>query len=507
MLRREVLSLLAGTAAAAAQPGWAAGLMAPPVIDSRPFSLEALLQHARTQSAKDFTPRAEVPKAWQNLTYDQYKSIWFRHDRALWNHSDTPYRVDFFHPGLYFPHAVQINIVQDGAAHRLGFDFSLFDKTDQVPDLPIDPTMGFSGLRLRAELEKDGIFQEFMVMQGASYFRAIATGETYGLSARGLAIKTADPMGEEFPDFTEFWIERPEPGAKRITIHAFMDSPSTTGVYSFDVAQGAPTVIDVRAHLFPRRPLDNIGLAPLTSMFLFDETNRARFDDFRPAVHDSDGLLVHNGAGEALWRPLANPTQLQVSSFVDQTPKGFGLMQRPRAFSDFADLEAHYHQRPGLWIEPGEDWGNGAVTLVEIPADREIYDNIVAYWRPREPLESQKETTFSYRMTWGQDPSSTQGVAKVLNTRVGKRFGGGYIVAIDFEHHVAANDLENLIKHISSNRGTVSDGVLQRNPETGGPRLAFSFDPEGAASVELRAQLRDETRNISEVWLYRWTQT
>lgn len=507
MLRREVLSLMASAACAAvASPGHASGIMAPPIINSAPWTLDALMQRAQVMATKPYKMRPEVPKAWRNLTYDQYKSIWFRHDRALWNNTETPYQVDFFHPGLYFPRAVQVNVVQDGSAHRLGFDFALFDKTDKVPDLPLDTSMGYSGFRLRAELEQPGIFQEFMVMQGASYFRAIATGQTYGLSARGLALNTADPAGEEFPDFIEFWIERPDEGAPSITIHALMDSPSTCGVYSFDVTQGTPTVIDVRAHLFPRRDLDHVGFGPLTSMFLFDETNRNRFDDFRPAVHDSDGLLIHNGTGETLWRPLANPRTLQISSFIDNAPRGFGLMQRPRRFSDYADLEAHYHQRPGLWIEPTGDWGKGAVNLVEIPADREIYDNIVAYWRPRDPLPAGQEAAFSYRMTWGEEPANAAPVAKVRNTRMGKRFAGGHIVTIDFENHAVVPDmLEQVTRHIAASTGTVSDGVLQRNPETGGPRLAFTFDPEGAGLVELRAQLRHESHAVSEVWLYRWT--
>lgn len=470
------------------------------------FSKMALLAEARELSKTPYVPQSTVPQEWLDLTYDQYKSIWFNTHKALWRETDSPYQVDFFHPGLYFPRPVEINIVEDRLSKQLEFDFALFDKTDQVPDLPINDTLGYSGFRLRTELEKTGIYQEFMVMQGASYFRAIAKGQYYGLSARGLAINTADPDGEEFPDFIRFWIERPANDTNNITIHAMMDAPSVAGLYSFIIQPGSPTVIDVSATLFPRTDLDHIGLGPLTSMFLFDQTNRNNFDDFRPAVHDSDGLLIQNGAGETLWRALANPKNLQVSSFVDTNPKGFGLMQRPRKFSDFADLEALYHKRPGLWVTPGENWGKGSVTLVEIPADREIYDNIVAYWRPRAPLAAGSTHHFTYQLNWGTEPLSAKPVARVINTRIGKRFAGGKIVTIDFENHPSiADNLADITIHASSNTGTINKGILQRNPETGGVRLAFTFDPVKARSAELRAQLMTGGRSISEVWLYRWT--
>ncbi|MBL4749441.1 MAG: glucan biosynthesis protein G [Amylibacter sp.] len=502
MHRRGFLTALASFAAL----GSGSAKAGPLILDEKPFSTGDLIEQARQMAGRSYTPRKMVPGEWQDLSYDQYKSIWFNTSKALWRGTDSPYQVDFFHPGLYFTQPVQISIVEGGMAKRLGFDFALFDKTDKVPDLPIDDSLGFSGFRLRAELEKPEIFQEFMVMQGASYFRAIAKGQHYGLSARGLAVNTADPEGEEFPDFTQFWIERPAADDSGIVIHALLDGPSVTGLYSFVVTPGIPTVMDVSAHIFTRVELDHIGIGPLTSMFLFDETNRSRFDDFRPAVHDSDGLMIRNGAGETLWRPLANPKKLQVSSFVDETPKGFGLMQRPKNFSDYADLEAAYHKRPGLWVEPGENWGKGAVTLVEIPADREIYDNIVAYWRPRTPIPKGGEHQFTYRLFWGGEPAMTKPITRVINTRMGKRFSGGYIATVDFaDHAIIPEDLSTITRHIRSTRGSVSDGILQRNPETGGVRLAFTFDPEGGDAMEIRAQLMMDGQNVSEVWLYRWT--
>jgi glucans biosynthesis protein len=437
----------------------------------------------------------------------RYRKIWFDSRNALWEGTDAPQRVDVFPPGLYFPQAVEINVVDGGTARPLTFDMAVFDKTDKFPEVEIDDTLGFSGLRLRAELEQPGIFQEYAVFQGASYFRGIGNGETYGLSARGLALKTADPEGEEFPDFVAFWLETPAPGSLSLVLHALLDSPSCTGAYRFDITQGETLTMNVSAEVFARVDLTHVGIAPLTSMFLFDETIRERFSDFRPAVHDSDGLMIHNGAGEVIWRPLANPRRLQISAFSDANPQGFGLMQRARAFSDFADLEALYHNRPALWVTPGEDWGPGAVTLVEIPADLEIYDNIVAYWRPATPVPAGTSHGMSYRLDWSHDPAPRDGMPlRVLDTAIGDNPFGGIITAIDFEARAdVPEDLSTLEILVRASAGEVSEGLVQRNPETGGPRLAFSFEPGEAELIEFRAQLRLNGAPMSEVWLYRWT--
>ncbi|AZV77765.1 glucan biosynthesis protein G [Parasedimentitalea marina] len=472
-----------------------------------PFSRNTVISMAQALATRDYAPRQSVPQDWLDMSYQDYQTRWFRNRDALWSDTDHSYNVDFFLPGLYFPRPIQVNTVTNSAgAKRVPFDLSLFDKTDMAPDLSIDDSLGYSGLRLRTELDQPNLKNEFCVYQGASYFRAIGLDNVYGLSARGLALKTGDPMGEEFPEFIEFWLETPAPGQRNIVIHALLDSPSVAGAYRFDITPGENCTMEVEATLFPREELAHVGLGPLTSMFLFDQTDHTRFDDFRPAVHDSDGLLVQNGNGEVLWRPLANPRNLQVSSFVDEDPRGFGLMQRARKFSDFADLEANYHKRPCLWVEPNGNWGKGAVTLVEIPADQEIYDNIVAYWRPRTPYAAGTQVDVSYRLTWGREPDLH--LAKVINTAGGARVFGdpGRIMTLDFaEHPLLAGGPEGIDIHISSPQVDTSAGVLQRNPESGGLRLAFSFDPGARDLVELRVQLRKDGQMASEVWLYRWT--
>ncbi len=509
LTRRQALAL---ATAFAALPGLsrANGTEEPGMTlgEASGFGPDYVRDMARTLAEQPYQEPARVPQEWLDLTYDQYRSIWFDTRNALWRGQDRPVQVEFFAPGLYFPTPIRVNAVDPakGQARPVMFDLRVFDRTDKFPDLPIDETLGYSGLRLHGELEKPGIFQEYAVFQGASYFRAIGKGHTYGLSARGLALNTAAPEGEEFPEFREFWIETPEPGQQDVVVHALLDSPSTTGAYRFRIQHGDTTVMDVSASLFPRVELANVGIAPQTSMFFFDQTNRDRHADFRPAVHDSDGLLMWNGAGERLWRALSNPRELQLSSFVDDNPRGFGLMQRARRFSDYADFAAHYHQRPGLWVEPAEGWGPGTVTLVEIPTDKEIYDNIVAYWRPHAPLTPGTEHRFGYRLHWSSAAPIEADRAHVLETRMGPSFSGRPLAAIDFAPHPRLPlDLSRITAHASTNRGTVSDPILQHNPETGGVRLDFGFDPDGDRAMELRAQLMVDGAPVSEVWLYRWT--
>ncbi len=508
MTRRTALAMAAAFAAA----GRAGADPLPGGIglgDPSPFDPEFVIRRARDLAAKSYRAPGRVPEPWLDLTYDQYRAIWFDTRNALWRETDRPTRVEFFAPGLYFPSPVEVHVVDEAgeSAAPVNFVLEAFDKTDQFPDLPVTDAVGYSGLRFHGEIERPGTFQEYAVFQGASYFRAIGRGQTYGLSARGLALNTVGDRQEEFPEFRAFWIEAPAPGSDRTVMHALLDSPSVAGAYRFTIAPGDATIMDVEAVLFPRTELSHVGIAAETSMFLFDETNRNRFDDFRPAIHDSDGLMIHNGMGERLWRPLANPKTLQVSSFVDEDPQGFGLMQRTRSLGAFADLEAHYHERPSLWVTPGEGWGKGSVTLVEIPSEKEIYDNIVAYWRPREPLAAGSEHRFTYRLDWCNEPPVSRDKVRVINTRIGANFEkDGKIAAIDFEPHgLMPEDLSTVTIHASANRGKVRGGILQHNPETGGTRLGFSFFPPERRSMELRAQLLVDGKTISEVWLYRWT--
>ncbi|MGH8186060.1 MAG: glucan biosynthesis protein, partial [Steroidobacteraceae bacterium] len=365
-------------------------------------------------------------------------------------------------------------------------------------------TLPLSGFRVRTRLNSRSVWDEFVVFQGASYFRAVGRDTVYGLSARGLALRTGHPTGEEFPAFTHFWIERPSVNASSVVVHALLDSPSATGAYRFAITPGVETIMDVNVTLFPRVRLENVGIAPLSSMFLFDESERVRIDDFRDEVHDSDGLQIVLASGERVWRPLRNPTQLQASSFTSEAPRGFGLVQRSRRVSDYHDFEARYELRPSAWVEPLGNWGPGSVQLLEIPTDNETNDNIVAFWGPRGALPAGKPYQIAYRVRWGKQPKLTPVLGRATATRTGPSFDGKRRIFI-VEFMGVGRTIEGLRMDLGTSAGKLSNLVLQPNPLNKGVRASFELDPVNADVAELRLRLLKGDRPMSETWLYRWT--
>lgn len=455
-------------------------------------------------------PQEEAPKGAEDLDYDQFRQIRFRRERTIWRGDGLNFELQVLPTGWLFKAPVEINIVDGGGVRPLSPDNSYFDLGPLAGKLAPEARFGFSGFRITGPLNRPDLFDEIIVFQGASYFRALSRGQIYGLSARGLALNVGQAGGEEFPHFRRFWIEKPQAGASQIVIHALLDSPSVTGAYRLQVTPGSPTTIDVQSTLFPRRELANVGVAPLTSMFLFSGVNRARVSDFRPAVHDSDGLAIVNGWGEHLWRPLNNPRRLQTSSFLDQNPRGFGLIQRSRAFAQYQDLEARYERRPSAWVEPGAGWGPGAVELFEIPSEEEIHDNIVSYWKPAQPLSAGQAHAFNYRLAWPNDVPRSWPGAVVHATRSGlingpQRRTGALQFVVDFKGLAGGPAADLLTARVDASAGAASTPVVQANPEIDGLRVSFSFDPKGAASSELRLALQANDKAMSETWLYRWT--
>ena len=502
--RRQYLALLGGLAALGAAPSAAQERAGMTLGPATPFDPERVVTRARALAASAHAPPPTLSQEWLDLPFDTFRGIWFDTRHTLFRDKPGAVQAEFFVAGLFFQHKITINAVEQGQSRPVQFEMRTFDVTDQFPSLPEDGT-GFAGFRLLGQLEREALFQEYAVFQGASYFRAIGQGQIYGLSARGLALNTAARGGEEFPVFREFWIEAAEPGAPTVTIHALLDSPSVTGAYRFEITKGATTQMAVTARLFPRVDLETAGIAPGTSMFLFNDINRPGFDDFREAVHDSDGLLMMNNAGETLWRPLTNPKAVEVSVFADASPRGFGLMQRARKPGDFNDLVAHYERRPSLWVEPQGDWGPGAVMLVEIPTDKEVNDNIVAFWRPAAPLKAGQEHRFDYRLYWGATAPAEGAVAPVMATHTGARiFEDGRLFTIDYAPHPALGDDPARIEmRVTTTAGAIAAPMLQRNPATGGLRLDFTLkgDPP---MTELRAELWRGRLRAAEVWLNRW---
>lgn len=444
-----------------------------------------------------------LPREFQNLDYDSYRRVEFDRRQAWWNDTSLPFRIMPHHRGFLFQDRVDVFEVSEGQAAPLRYAPDQF-RYDGLP-VPAQPEdIGFAGFRILFPVNRGDHFDEICSFLGASYFRGLGRGHAYGLSARGLAIRTADPAGEEFPSFTAFWIEKPAPGAVSVTVHALLESPSVTGAYTFRVTPGESLVMEVDATLFPRVDLPRIGIAPASSMFFFGPQDREGVSDFRPAVHDSDGLMMLTGRGDQLWRPLANPRDLQVSGFQDQAPRGFGLAQRSRALAHFQDLEARYDRRPSLWVEPLEDFGAGEVQLVEIPTRSEIHDNIAAAWAPRQGLAAGAPRRIRYRLHWLSEPPGHPGLARWAATRVGNGAQGGRsrLFVLDTTRMPAGIACE---PQISASAGEVRDAFLQENPETGGLRLHVQFDPGRASLSELRVRLLAGTAPVAEDWLFRWT--
>ena len=492
---------IAGTSAAKARP--TPPKLPPPVTHD--YFLDTVLAEAKRRSAIAYVPQHGGMPAWlEKLTPDQYRSVRFNPDADIWLPEGLPFRIDLLPVGFNFQTPVTVSTVEDGKARDLTATPDMFVFGPTVPPPPPKAVLPLSGFRVRTRINSNKVWDEFLVFQGASYYRAVAQQQVYGLSARGLALNTAEPSGEEFPAFTHFWIARPEKSAKELVIYALLESDSTTGAYRFTVHPGAETTTDVDLTLYPREDLRAVGIAPLTSMFLFDETNRGRLDDYRPEVHDSDGLQVETMAGESVWRPLANPVKLQVSTFTNQAPQGFGLVQRSRLMSDFQDLDAQYERRPSAWIEPRGAWGPGAVELVEIPSGRETNDNIVAFWRPAAPLPAGRPAHFAYHMIWLAEPSLPQGLGMTVSTRSGASLDGKRrVFQIDFVG--AGEQVEGLRLDLGASAGKTSNLMLLPNHAIHGMRASFEMDPSNNDLVELRLRVMQGTRPITETWLYRWT--
>jgi periplasmic glucans biosynthesis protein len=470
-----------------------------------PFSFEMLQEEAQRRASLPYTPqRSSLPSALDKLSPEQYRSIHFNPDAGIWRAEKLPFRLELLRAGYNLQTAVTVSTVEDGTAKDLIATPAMFQMAAALPAQLGKVSLPLSGFRIRSRINSNKIWDEFLVFQGASYFRAVAKNLLYGLSARGLAIDTGEPSGEEFPAFTHFWIEQPSAKANAIVIYALLESQSTTGAYRFTVQPGVETLTDVDFTLYPRAEMRVVGIAPLTSMFLFDETNRGRLDDYRPEVHDSDGLQITTKTGEQIFRQLANPLKLQVSTFTTQAPQGFGLVQRSRQQSDFQDFDAQYERRPSAWITPKGEWGAGSVELVEIPSGRESNDNIVAFWRPAQPFLLGHPAEFSYRITWNDEPALPKGMGRVIATRSG--------ASLDRKRRVflldivgAGEKIDGLRLELAASAGKIVNSSLMSNIALHGLRASFEIDPNDADLIELRLRIMRGDVPVSETWLYRWT--
>lgn len=479
----------------------------PPQPAEESFAADHVRKLAEELAAREFAkPRVELPEPFNALTAEQYRDIRFRPETAVWRGENLGYEIQLYPLGWLYDTPVEVWIVDAGKARSLRADSANFSVGPSIEKAPEAAPFAFSGFRIANTLNTADALSDVVSFQGASYFKAVGRYEQYGLSARALAVNTARPGGEEFPVFRAFWIEKPSVGAAEIVIHALLDSESVTGAYRFTVRPGRSTDIDVDAFLYPRRVLDHVGIAPLTSMYFFGPAQRRVDHDYRPAVHNSEGLAVINGHGERLWRPLSNPKMLQTSAFVDKDLQGFGFVQRDRSFDGYEDLDARYDRRPTAWIEPSNSWGDGYVELIEIPISEEIHDNIVAYWKPAKSLEPGKKYRYGYRMSWGEDVPAVWSGAWVVKTQVGAgRSADTTLFVVDFAGPSVRDARELPVAELSATAGTTSNLSVQRHPELQGFRVKFELNAGGTELVELRLGLKLAGQLISENWLYRWT--
>ncbi len=470
-----------------------------------PFGFDDVSELAKKASGEAFRAPPSIPDFLTTLSYDQYRDIRFDVKRSLWRDRGN-FQLQLIHPGFLYGYPVRLNTIEAGAVKRVNFDPTLFTygRNKFADKIPAD--LGFAGFRVAYPLNQQDEFNHVAVFAGASYFRAVAKGEVFGLSARGLAIDTGLPSGEEFPMFTEFWLVRPAPDARQMTLYALLDSPSLTGAYAFEVQPGQRTVMQVRARLFMRKAVRELGIAPLTSMYLYGEDKPRPPDDWRPEVHDSDGLLMRSSGGEWMWRPLGNPEKLRVSYFEFDNPRGFGLLQRDRRFQNYEDLETRHELRPNAWITPIGQWGRGYIKLVEIPSQKETNDNMVAYWLPRSLPAPGQPLEIAYQIGFESNDPMGSALARVVATR----FGNGdkedwQRIVIDFEgEKIKSLPVSAGVKAYIAvgQEAQLVQQSLVRNAVTGGWRLAFQIKRARGKPLELRAYLQDGKAVLTETWSY-----
>ena len=495
--------------------------------ESAEVNLNYVAQRALERARQPFhSPRADLPKVLrqENLDYDKYREIEFRHDRALWAAEDLPFRVEFFHPGYLYQEPVHVYEFSPTHVQPIRFvqDFFNYRNLHIQNEIPTDT--GYAGFRLLNQLNDTNKWDEIGAFLGASYYRLLGKGQRYGLSARGLALDCGEPdRPEEFPIFTDWWLGKPQKDDKDLTMFAILDSVSCAGAYQFVVHPGETTVVDVEAVLFFREttkvyavntnrlPLKTIGWAPLTSMFWFGKNSERRYDDYRPEVHDSDGLLVRMNNGEVLWHPLDNPSRLRHQVFSAPNLRGFGLLQRERSFGAYQDLFTSFQLEPSVWVEPHGNWGEGDLHLVQLTANYEGFDNIVVFWDPKDDPLPLQPCRFGYTLRWmgGADKLSEN---KVVSTRMGldAMGGSGRQIVIDFDgpalDPVPENDPPQAIANCSTNAAIYFNQVL-RNPEAGTWRVILKMQPRPGNTdpVDLRCTLQKGTNILSETWTYQWS--
>ncbi len=503
--RREFLELALGGALAAAAPrvGFAPA-SAEPLAQPTPFAADSVLKAAVALASSPYkAPESPLPSVFTGLTFEQYAAIRRVPGTGVWANEKLGFSLEPLHRGFVYTTPVAINVVEGGLSQRLIYDPADYDFGKLKPP-PSLGDIGFSGLRILSASDQG--FQDTAIFQGASFYRSRARGQNFGVTARGLAIRTGDDPGEEFPTFREFWVEKPAPASNTLTMYALLDSQSVTGAFRFTIRPLDTTIIDTEMTLIGRAATDRLGVGAMAADYLFSGLDHRRPDDWRTAVYEVTGLQMLSGGGEWLWRPVANRETLQISAFSDVNPRGFGLVQRSRTFDAFYDDEGLWELRPTLWIEPIGEWSDGDIRLLEIPGTSENNANILAQWRPKAGIAAGKTLSLAYRQFWCWNPPSKPQLAICTSSRAGK-IAGKYRFTVEMTGEVFADPQKAAaaVADLHANPGKIVSIILFPYKDRKSVRVMFDLDPGSDAYSELRLTLNVDNQAVSETWLYRWT--
>jgi glucans biosynthesis protein len=495
-------------------------------VESAEVSLDYVAKRAEQRARKPFhSPKADLPEVLRKMTWDQFREIEFRRDKALWAADKLPFRIEFFHPGYLYQEPVHVNEFTLTHVQPIRFvqDFFNYRSLHIQDQIPADT--GYAGLKVLNQLNTTNRWDELGTFLGASYYRLLGKGQRYGLSARGLALDCGETnRPEEFPIFTDWWLGKPQPDDDELRLYAILDSVSCAGAYAFLIRPGETTVADVEAVLYFRdmgtnraveaqhKAVKSVGLAPLTSMFWFGPGSERKFFDYRPEVHDSDGLLIRLGTGEHIWRPLNNPAVMRHERFPVQGLRGFGLLQRQRDFDSYQDLFNGYQLVPSVWVEPRGRWDDGSVNLVELPTGYEGLDNVVAFWEPKDKPEPLQPYRIAYTLYWTRETDLNLSANKVLATRVGLVPGDDkrWLFSIDFAGpKLAALRETNAPQAVAtcSTNGTIAETQVFYNQEGNNWRVMLKMapNPGNTEPVDLKCTLKKGEEDLAETWTYLWS--
>ncbi len=516
-------SFMTAVATTGALPALGQSPAATPANSGGRFTYDDVIKRARELAAAPFDSSVPtLPENLAKLDFDAWRDIRFRSDKAMLGNTGGPFRLHMFHLGHLFKRPVTINTMRDGIATPVPYSAALFDYGRTKFDKQLPVNLGFSGFRIHYPLNKPGQGDELVSFVGSSYFRFLGRGQQYGLSARGLSVNTGLLNNqEEFPFFREFWFDTPGPSADRITVFALLDSESLAGAYKFEFFPTKNSYVDVTATVCVRTPQAGIGVAPLTSMYFMGENDRHmndrnKYDDFRPEMHDSDGLQYQTASGEWVWRPLRNPFIQKVAYFDAPDVRGFGLIQRDRDFDHYQDIELAYEARPSYWIEPKGKWGEGRLELIELATKDETFDNVILAWRPKDPVTPDHPLSIAYRITSTLETEKIGAGGYVLNTfeapaialgsseraELGKRRFMVEFVGGDVGYYLSDPGQIEIVATASN--GKIFRSFVTPNPKINGLRAHIDVQIVPEQSTELRLFLKAGGKPLTETWVYAW---